>query len=94
MRSRMRWLIAVLLALGIFFRFANIDKKIYGLDESYTSLRISSYTEAELVQDLSKTRIIGADYLKNISKLVPKEIFWVLFKDFQPKNPSIHPCIT
>ena len=63
-----RFLIAVLLALGIFFRFVNLDKKIYGLDESYTSLRISGYSDAELVQDFSINRIIGIDSIKKYSQ--------------------------
>lgn len=41
--------IAVLL-LGIFFRFANLDTKVYWGDETVTSLRISGYTLAELQQ--------------------------------------------
>ncbi|NJR25317.1 MAG: hypothetical protein HC786_25790 [Richelia sp. CSU_2_1] len=90
MRSRMRWLIAVLLALGIFFRFANIDKKIYGLDESYTSLRISSYTEAELVQDLSKTRIIGADYLKKYQQVSTERNFLGTIQGLSTEEPQ-HP---
>ncbi len=48
-----RCLIIALLVLGVFFRFVNLESKIYGLDETYTSLRISGYTEAEQVQDFS-----------------------------------------
>ena len=45
-------LLIAILALGVFFRFANLDKKIYWLDEFITSLRISGYSAAELTQDL------------------------------------------
>jgi uncharacterized membrane protein len=87
---RLRWLIAILLTLGIFFRFANIDKKIYGLDESYTSLRISGYTEAELVQDLSKTRIIDANYLKKYQQVNTQRTFQGTIQGLSSEEPQ-HP---
>jgi uncharacterized membrane protein len=37
----LRFLVITLLVLGIFFRFVNIDRKIYWGDEVFTSLRIS-----------------------------------------------------
>lgn len=39
-----------LLILGIFFRFYNLDRKVYWNDEAYTSLRLSGYTEIEVIQ--------------------------------------------
>ncbi len=47
-----RFLIIVLLVLGIFFRFVNIDRKLYWYDETATSLRVSGYTWAELEHQL------------------------------------------
>ncbi len=58
-------LITVILLLGIFFRFANLDSKVYWGDETVTSLRISGYNLQELqtfansdrplsIQDLQK----------------------------------------
>ena len=44
-------LIAVLVVLGVFFRFANLDKKIYWPDEIGTSFRIAGYTAKELKQE-------------------------------------------
>src|SRR5438552_641811 len=45
-------LITILLVLGLFFRFANLDKKVYWLDEILTSFRISGYSAQELKKDL------------------------------------------
>ncbi len=45
-------LFLALLGLGIFFRFFNLDRKVYWLDEAYTSLRVSGYTKTELVQQI------------------------------------------
>ena len=47
-----RFLIIILLAIGIFFRFTNLDTKIYWLDETVTSLRLSGYSLQELDRSL------------------------------------------
>ncbi|MEH2322819.1 MAG: glycosyltransferase family 39 protein [Nostoc sp.] len=54
-------LVIVLLLLGIFFRFANLDKKIYWHDETYTSLRIAGYTTKEVVQEIFTGQEITID---------------------------------
>ncbi len=37
-QTSLRFLIIVLLVLGLFFRFVNLDRKVYWLDEVYTEL--------------------------------------------------------
>lgn len=53
--SWLRFLVVVLLIVGVFFRFFNLDGKIYWHDETFTSLRISGYTAGEV-----KQKIIGS----------------------------------
>ena len=65
----LRFLIIVLLVLGIFFRFVNLDRKFYWWDETYTSLRISGYTETELVQQVSGGHVIGIKDLQKYHSL-------------------------
>jgi uncharacterized membrane protein len=60
-----RFLVITLLVLGIFFRLANIERKLYWGDEVVTSLRISGYTLAEMNQDLWSGRIVG---IKDLQK--------------------------
>ena len=48
----LRLLVITLLVLGIFFRFYNLDKKVYWHDEAYTSLRISGYSAIEVVEQI------------------------------------------
>ena len=48
----LRFLVITLLVLGVFFRFANLDLKVYWGDEVYTSLRLAGYTLKEAVQEL------------------------------------------
>jgi uncharacterized membrane protein len=54
----LKFLIIVLCCLGLFFRFTNLDGKIYWYDETHTSLRVSGYSEAEAVQSLSTSQVI------------------------------------
>jgi uncharacterized membrane protein len=60
-----RFLIIVILVMGIFFRFANLEKKVYWRDEGYTSLRISGYTESEFIQELGDAQIKQIKSLQN-----------------------------
>jgi uncharacterized membrane protein len=56
--NRLRFFIVVLLMIGIFFRFFNLDDKVYWHDETFTSLRISGYTANEVRQQIFNGRII------------------------------------
>ena len=59
--SWLRFLIIFLLAMGILFRFFNLDGKVYWQDETYASLRISGYTVNEAKQQLFNNRVIGGE---------------------------------
>jgi uncharacterized membrane protein len=52
------------LLLGIFFRFANLDLKVYGGDEPSTSLRISGHTPSQLNQSLIGNLVNVEDILR------------------------------
>ncbi|MCU0544959.1 MAG: glycosyltransferase family 39 protein, partial [Oscillatoriaceae cyanobacterium Prado104] len=54
------FLIIAGLAIGILFRFVNLDRKFYWIDETYTSLRVSGYTEAEMLKEISYQQIIAS----------------------------------
>jgi uncharacterized membrane protein len=54
----LRFLVIILLILGIFFRFANLDHKVYQHDEAFTSMRISGYSKPEVKQKLFDGRVV------------------------------------
>ncbi|MBW4493397.1 MAG: glycosyltransferase family 39 protein [Oscillatoria princeps RMCB-10] len=64
--------IALALVLGLFFRFFNLDRKVYWIDETYTSLRISGLTEAELVQEVFDGRATGLEELAKLQRPNPE----------------------
>ncbi len=60
-------LITVILLLGIFFRFANLDSKVYWGDETVTSLRISGYNLQELQTFANSDEPDGMASLRSLS---------------------------
>jgi uncharacterized membrane protein len=59
-----RYVILILLVLGIGFRFYNLERKNYWYDEVYTSLRISGYTKAEMLEQITNRAIAKSDWQK------------------------------
>jgi hypothetical protein len=55
--------------MGVFFRCVNLDRKIYWYDESFTSLRVSGYKEAELIQQASDRRILSIEDIQKFQRV-------------------------
>jgi len=64
-----KFLIIVILVMGMFFRFANLQKKVYWIDEGYTYLGISGYTESEFIQELGDGQIKQIKSLQNYQRI-------------------------
>ncbi|MGK7905501.1 MAG: glycosyltransferase family 39 protein [Hormoscilla sp.] len=75
MKSKFQFSIIVLLLLGVFFRFINIDGKIYWLDETFTSLRVSGYTATELVEIIPKYQVLTVEELQKYYHPSPERDF-------------------
>ena len=67
----LRFLVVTLLALGLFFRFVNLDRKLYWNDETYTSFRVAGYTQTEIVQAVTD-RIISVQDLQKYQRINPE----------------------
>ena len=57
------WLIVIVLLMGIFFRFAYIEDKVFWVDEVATAVRISGYTIPEVIDDLQAKDIVSREDL-------------------------------
>ncbi|MBD2386817.1 glycosyltransferase family 39 protein [Cylindrospermum sp. FACHB-282] len=93
----LRFILVIVLVLGVSFRFINIDKKAYWDDEAFTSLRISGYTEAELVERVASVdRISVKDLDKyqniNLNKGLNDTINSLALED--PQHPPAYYVIT
>ncbi|MEG4998640.1 glycosyltransferase family 39 protein [Microcoleus sp. B4-D4] len=68
-RNWLSFLIITVLAIGILFRFVNLDGKFYWIDETYTSLRVSGYTEAEMLKQISYNKITSPSDLQKYQQV-------------------------
>lgn len=56
-------LLITVILLGLFFRFANLEHKVFWVDEIATAVRVSGYTIPEITNDLVQQDIITRDIL-------------------------------
>jgi uncharacterized membrane protein len=89
--SSFRFLIATVLALGLFFRFANLDQKIYWYDEAFTSLRISGYTEEEVAQQVFNGNEINVSDLQKFQHPNSEKKLIDTVKGLALEEPQIPP---
>ena len=61
-----------ILSLGIFFRFANIDQKVFWVDEVATAVRVSGYSIPEVWRDLEQQDILNRSDLLAYQHLTPQ----------------------
>ncbi|MBE9192373.1 glycosyltransferase family 39 protein [Gloeocapsopsis crepidinum LEGE 06123] len=66
------FLVIALLLIGTFFRFINLDQKVYWYDETITSLRIAGYRQTEVVQQIFDDKEISVQTLQKYQKVNPK----------------------
>jgi uncharacterized membrane protein len=69
------FLIIVLLSLGIFFRFANLEDKVFWVDEVATITRVAGYTKSEMINDLLSKQIVDVDTLLGYQRLTEVKSF-------------------
>ncbi|MEG4573570.1 glycosyltransferase family 39 protein [Microcoleus sp. N3A4] len=91
-RISLKVLIVVILITGIFFRFTDLDRKVYSFDESITSLRISGYTWTEMVQQDFQGKIICvADLQQKYQQINPEKSWLDTVKGLATEEPQLSP---
>jgi uncharacterized membrane protein len=88
--SWLRLLIVVVLVVGVFFRFFNLDGKIYWHDETFTSLIISGYTADEVKQRILINSVITKDSLAQYQGLNQEKGLSDTIKSLAIEDPQ-HP---
>ncbi|WP_017319168.1 glycosyltransferase family 39 protein [Mastigocladopsis repens] len=86
----LRFLIVVVLVIGVFFRFFNLDNKVYGHDETYTSLRISGYTTTEVRRQIFNGRVINSEAFAKFQRINPEKSLGDTVKSLAIEDPQ-HP---
>ena len=69
-RQYWRALIIVAICWGCFLRFYELEGKVYWEDETFTSLRLSGYSDQELIDTAFQGEIVyPTDLLQSFEKL-------------------------
>lgn len=84
------FLIIIVLIIGVFFRFTNLEHKTYWHDEVYTSMRAAGYTRQEIDQELFQNRLIAAGELQKFQRLKPQSSVADTIKSLSLEDPQ-HP---
>jgi len=82
--------VVILLTIGVFFRFANLEHKTYWHDEVYTSMRAAGYSRQEIDQELFDNRIITAGELQKFQRLKPQSTAVDTIRSLAIEDPQ-HP---
>ncbi|NEO24892.1 MAG: hypothetical protein F6K57_38100, partial [Moorea sp. SIO4A5] len=86
-------LLVILLMLGIVFRFVNLDQKIYWIDETFTSLRISGYRLSDMIPEISKGDAIAIKELHKYQQTNPEKNLIGTIKGLafeEPQHPPLY----
>ncbi|MBE9078844.1 glycosyltransferase family 39 protein [Romeria aff. gracilis LEGE 07310] len=67
-----RWLIVSLMLVGVFFRIATLDQRVYWVDEVATSVRASGYPLATVVEQVTTGAELSRDDLLQYQRLSPE----------------------
>lgn len=67
--------VVIVLLLGIYLRFSNLERKIYWIDEVHTSLRASGYSRTEFVAQAPRGKIVSLEELHEFQQLTPERNF-------------------
>lgn len=87
----LRLFIIISLVIGIVLRFENLEKKVYWHDEAFTSLRVSGYTKAELIQQVFNGREIGIKDLQKYQRINPEKNLIDTVKGLAAEEPQLPP---
>lgn len=85
-----KYLIIVLLVIGVFFRVTNLDTKLYWGDEVYTSVKSSGYTETEVIQQALNGQVITIQDLQKFQRPQPERTAIDTIKGLIEEDPQ-HP---
>jgi len=75
----------------MFFRFANLQNKVYWIDEGYTSLRIFGYTDSEFIQELGDCKIKQIKSLQNYQRIKAEKSVFNTVKGLELEESQLTP---
>ena len=83
-------LLAVAIASGIFFRLTHLDRKIYWVDETFTSLWLSGYAKAEVVEQIYNRPPVSIEALEQYQQINPDKTLIDTVRRLEPQHPPLY----
>ncbi len=83
-------IIIITLVLAIFFRFFNLDQKLYWHDEVYTSIRAAGYTGEEIYLNLFNNTLSTPNDLQKYQNIKPESSLFDTIDSLAKEDPH-HP---
>ena len=83
-------LLVVAIASGIFFRLVHLDRKIYWVDETFTSLWLSGYAKAEVVEQIYNRPPVSIAALSQYQQINPDKTFIDTIRQLEPQHPPLY----
>lgn len=87
----LRFLGIAILVIGVCFRFANLDSKVYWHDEAYTSLRIAGSTNAEVRNEIYGRGVIRPEDLQKYQEPNDKKSLLGTINGLAKEEPQLPP---
>ena len=66
-------IVVILIILGVLFRVTNLDRPVYWVDEVATSMRVSGYTQAEVIEQVATEVPLRVSDLQRFQAIRPVE---------------------
>lgn len=85
------YLLIGVVGIGIVLRCINLEQKPYWFDETYTLLRVSGYTEQDVVQELFRGQIIEAGNFLKYQTLSTHQAFVETITGLAKEEPQLPP---
>ncbi len=83
-----RVFIVIIFLFGIYFRFINIDRKLYWHDEIITSVRVAGYTKGNFSDILNQSGIISGENLQQYLSIDSNTNFISTINSLATENPE------
>ncbi len=89
-RTGLQYFLIVVLLLGVFVRFVNLDQKVFWRDETLSAARVAGYPYEEIVQGLYTGREMSVNEVLKYQRLNPDKSLGDTLKIFAAEAPN-HP---
>jgi uncharacterized membrane protein len=86
-----RIMLLVVISLGLFWRFGHLDRKVYWLDEAFTSFHLSGYSDQEVTQTIVNGSVFSVKDLHKYQFPTPQKTVAQTIQHIAATAPELPP---